>query len=56
MVGIKGMVTSVTSSVVEKQKLQITKKSLKSSKRRHNLIPLFKALLMSVGSMPNSKI
>jgi hypothetical protein len=53
------MVTSATSFVFEKQKLQIvklTQKSLKSSKRRHNLIPLFKALLMSVGLVPNSEI
>jgi hypothetical protein len=51
MVGIKGVVTSVMSSFKK-----LTQKSLKSSKRRHNLIPLFKALLMSVGAVPNSEI
>jgi hypothetical protein len=59
MVSIKRAVTSVTSSVFEKQKFQIirlTQKSLKFSKKRHNLIPLFKVLLMSIGSVLNSKI
>jgi hypothetical protein len=53
------MVTTMTSSVVEKQKLQIvklTQKSLKSRKRIYNLIPLFKVLQMSVGIVPNSEI